>query len=169
MPPTAEDRLAIMETLSRYNQAIDGFLPNAAEVWADCFTNDGSFRAVTRSGATARERMPEDMRRAAMPGDSERTDSDALISLKGREQLRGFAAATLASHAARRQPGYHWVSNILIEGDGERATMTCYLRVMAGKTVVHGEAATATGFYRDQLLNQEGRWKFAARNVIFDD
>lgn len=169
MSLTADDRLAILETLSRYNQAIDGFLPNAAHVWAECFISDGTFRAVTRSGATARDRMPEDMRRAAKPGDSEQTDPDALISLTGREQLRGFAAAALATHAARRQPGYHWVSNILIEGDDERATMTCYLRVMAGKTAELDETATATGFYRDQLSKASGQWKFVKRFVVFDD
>ena len=42
---TADDRLAIMETLSRHNQAIDGLLPDAADAWADTFTKDGTFRA----------------------------------------------------------------------------------------------------------------------------
>jgi hypothetical protein len=169
MPLTADDRLAIMETLARYNQAIDGFLPDAADVWADCFTNNGTFRAVTRSGATARDRMPEGMLRAAKPSDSELTDPNALISLQGREQLRTFAAAALATHADRQQPGYHWISNVLIEGDGEQATMTCYLRVMAGKTASLAEAATSTGFYRDQLIKADGEWKFESRSAVFDD
>ncbi len=169
MPLTADDRLAIMETLSRYNQAIDGFLPDAADAWAECFTHNGTFRAVTRSGATARDRMPDGMRRAAKPADSEQTDPDALISLRGREQLLNFAAAALSTHAHRQQPGYHWVSNVLIEGDGEQATMTCYLRVMAGKTAALAEAATSTGFYRDQLVKAEGAWKFESRSAVFDD
>lgn len=169
MPLTADDRLAIMDTLSRYNQAIDGFLPDAADTWAGCFTHNGTFRAVTRSGATARDRMPEVMRRAAKPGDSEQTDPDALISLCGREQLLNFAAAVLSTHAHRQQPGYHWVSNLLIKGDGEQATITCYLRVMAGKTAASAEAATSTGFYCDQLVKTEGWWKFANRSAVFDD
>ena len=169
MPLSAEDRLAIMETLSRYNQAIDNFLADPADAWADCFTDDGTFRAVTRSGARAADRFPEGMREAAKPGDSAQSDPESLISLRGREQLRAFAAAVHATHALRRQPGYHWVNNILIEGDGERASMTCYLRVMAGKTTELAEAATSTGFYRDQLCKVDGRWKFESRFVTFDD
>lgn len=169
MALSAEDRLAIMETLSRYNHAIDDLLPDAARAWADCFTDDGVFRAVCRSGATAHDRLSESMRQAAKPADSEHTDPEALISLRGREQLCAFAAAAHAAHADRGQPGYHWVSNILIEGDGDRAALTCYLRVMAGKTSELDEAATATGFYRDRLRKVGGRWKFESRLVKFDD
>src|SRR5206468_1613995 len=69
-----EDRLAILDRLSRYNHAIDNLLPDAADPWADCFTEEGSLRAVTRSGARARDRLPDGMIQAAKPGDSERTD-----------------------------------------------------------------------------------------------
>jgi hypothetical protein len=169
MSLSADDRLAIVDTLSRYNQAIDNFLPEAADAWADCFTQDGIFRAVTRSGARARDRLPSGMWQPAKPGDSEQTDPEALISLLGREQLRAFAVAAHATHATRRQPGYHWVSNVLIEGKDELATMTCYLRVMAGKTDELNEAATATGFYRDQLSKVNGRWGFKSRFIMFDD
>lgn len=169
MTLTTDDRLAIMETLSRYNQAIDGFLPEAADAWAECFTREGVFRAVTRSGARAGDRMPEGLRRVAKPGGTEETDPDALISLRGHEQLRAFAAAAHSAHAHRAQPGYHWVSNVLIEGDGDQATMTCYLRVVAGKTETLSEVATSTGFYRDQLSRANGRWKFVSRSVVFDD
>jgi hypothetical protein len=166
---TTDDRVEIMQTVARYNQAIDGFLPDAAATWAECFTRNGTFRAVTSSGARARDRMPWAMCRAAKPGDSEQTDPEALISLTGQDQLRAFAAAAHSMHGIRRQPGYHWVSNVLIEGNGEQATMTCYLRVMAGKTAALAEAATTTGFYRDQLVKSDGRWKFESRAVVFDD
>lgn len=169
MTLTADDRLAIMETLSRYNQAIDNFVADAAEAWADCFTDDGTFRAITRSGATAEDRFADDMLRAAKPSDSAHDDAGSLISLRGREQLRTFAATAQATHAVRRQPGYHWVTNVLIDGDTEHATMTCYLRVMAGKTSELTETAIATGYYRDRLLKVAGQWKFESRFVTFDD
>lgn len=171
MPLTADDRLAIMETVARYNQAIDDFLPDAADAWADCFIARGTFRGVTRSGAKAADRFPDDMLRAAKPADSLRTDPESLISLTGREQLRAFAAAAHRARAMSPRPGYHWVANILIDGDGDgdRASMTCYLRVGAGKTSEHAEGATSTGFYRDRLCKVDGHWKFESRFVTFDD
>lgn len=101
---TSDDRLRIMETLSRYNQAIDNFLPDAAVAWADCFTDNGTFRAVTRSGAKSADRFPEGIYRAAKPSDSAQVDPEALISLRGREQLHAFAAATHAAQAFRNSP-----------------------------------------------------------------
>lgn len=169
MALTTDDRLAIMDRLSRYNHAIDDLLPDAADAWADCFTEDGTFRAVTRSGATAGDRFSDAIRALAMPGDSQQSDPEALISLRGRQQLRAFAVSSHAAHANGLQPGYHWVSNPLIEGDGDQATMTCYLRVVAGKTQDLDESTTATGFYRDQLRKIEGQWKFQSRQVRFDD
>jgi hypothetical protein len=169
MALSTKDRLAIMDRLSRYNLAIDNFLPDAAEAWADCFTDDGTFRAVTRSGATAAERFPEAIRLKAMPGDSLQTDPDALISLSGRQQLRAFAASSHTAHAAGPQPNYHWVSNPLIEGDGDRATTTSYLRVVGGKTQDLNESTMVTGIYRDQLRKVDGQWKFQSRQVRFDD
>ena len=169
MSLTADDRLAIMETLARYSQAIDNLLTNAADAWADCFTVDGIFRAVTRSGVTAADRFPNGMCQAAKPLHTAKTDPGSLISLRGREQLRAFAASTHATHAVRKQPGYHWVSGVLIEGDGERALMTCYLQVVAGKTNELNASTTATGFYRDRLRKANGQWKFESRFVTFDD
>jgi len=169
MALTTEDRLAIINRLSRYNHAIDDLLPDAADAWADCFTEDGTFRAVTRSGATAVDRFSDAIRAKAMPGDSLQTDPEALISLRGRQQLRAFAVSSHGAHANGLQPGYHWVSNPLIEGDGDQATMTCYLRVVAGKTQDFDESITATGVYRDQLRKIDGQWKFQSRQVTFDD
>jgi len=169
MALTEEDRLAIINRLSRYNTAIDDLLPDAADAWADCFTEDGTFRAVTRSGATAGDRFTGDYLAKAMPGDSSQTDPDALISLRGRQQLRAFALASHAAHANGVQPGYHWVSNPLIEGDADQATMSCYLRVVAGKTKELDESTTATGLYRDHLRKIDGQWKFQSRHVRFDD
>ena len=51
---TADDRLAIMETLSRHNQAIDGLLPDAADAWADTFTKPESTDGLGCAGCRAR-------------------------------------------------------------------------------------------------------------------
>ncbi len=42
MPLAAEDHLAILNLIARYNHAIDLGNP---EMWADCFTEDGEFDA----------------------------------------------------------------------------------------------------------------------------
>lgn len=157
---TAEDRLAIMETLSRYNQAIDGLQPDAANAWADTFTEDGTFQAVGEV-----QRDPEGTgtdRTAAL--EAVRTE-DALISLSGQDELLAFAKSVVESSD---RPAYHWVNNVVIDGDGNRATMTCYLRVMDGKTKDHPEVATVTGYYRDQLRKVGDAWKFESRFVTFD-
>jgi hypothetical protein len=159
MALTADDRLAIMETLARYNQAIDGHLPDAADAWADTFTEDGTFRAISgaRGSGSSRERVASYQ--------SGQTDDASIINLRGRDALRAFAASV---HEAQRGPHYHWVNNVIIEGDGDRASMTCYLRVMDGKTPDSPEQATVTGYYRDELRKVAGVWKFESRLVKFD-
>ena len=161
---TTEDRLGIMETLSRYNQAIDGFLPNAAEAWADTFTEDGTFRAVGD--------VQPDASHAGILGSAYRASvleashaAETRISARGRAELCAFAASV---HEAPRRLGYHWVNNVIIEGDGDRASMTCYLRTMQGKTTDSPEEVGVTGYYRDQLRKVGGAWKFESRFVMFD-
>jgi uncharacterized protein (TIGR02246 family) len=125
MPLTAEDRLAILDLIGRYNQAFDYRNPDA---WAATFTPDGVF------------------------GNSEG------FSVQGTEALRAFAQEA----AAREARGRHWNTSHVIEGNGDTATHSCYLMVIA-----LGEAPTifGVGRYDDQLRKVDGQWRFAQRTL----
>jgi hypothetical protein len=59
----------------------------------------------------------------------------------------------------------HLVTNVVIEGDGEKAHVECYV------TAVTGSPATPnrmTGFYDDELVKQNGRWLLHRRRLMVD-
>jgi uncharacterized protein (TIGR02246 family) len=67
---------------------------------------------------------------------------------------------------SRRAPLRHWTTNHIIEGDGDEATHTCYILLIAlGEA---GARVDRTGIYRDTLRRVEGRWLFAERQVSID-
>jgi hypothetical protein len=74
----------------------------------------------------------------------------------GAKQLAAFALGFLAKFSSVRHLG----SNLVIEGDGNLATMSSYLQVI---DVSDGVRFIATGFYRDQLVKVDGRWRFSVR------
>src|SRR5215203_5753454 len=58
----------------------------------------------------------------------------------------------------------HWNANLLIEGDGDEATMTCYLLALTTGSSIRG----STGIYRDRLRRRNGAWRFAERHIAID-
>ncbi|TAJ19684.1 MAG: nuclear transport factor 2 family protein [Dehalococcoidia bacterium] len=81
----------------------------------------------------------------------------------GTKELEEFAA-----NFHSRMPGSrHWNNNIVIEGEGDSATMRCYLQLL--KTG-NGEPATlvTTARYEDTLRRVDGAWRFASRTVVRD-
>ena len=68
----------------------------------------------------------------------------------GRDQLRQFAADVFRQLPDAR----HWVNNVVIEGDGAAATLSCYLDV---RRVERGVRTVLTGVYCD-TLRKVGRW-----------
>ena len=73
---------------------------------------------------------------------------DALVKF-----VDGFAA---------NMPGArHWNNNHVIEGDGNKATHTCYLML-----VRPGAEAMSGSRYEDQLAKVDGKWKFIHRSVV---
>lgn len=67
---------------------------------------------------------------------------------------------------ARRAPLRHWTSNHIIDGDGDEATHSCYILLLAlGED---GARVDRTGIYRDRLRRVAGRWLFAERHVSID-
>ena len=78
----------------------------------------------------------------------------------GRAQLVQY----VEDGAERRQERStrHWNNNMVIEGDGDAATLSCYLHLMSGAELA------ATGTYDDTLKKVDGVWKFARRRVAID-
>jgi ketosteroid isomerase-like protein len=126
----------IRQLLGRYNLAID---LGDTDGWAGCFTPDGAFEC---SG------LPDG---SPLGGRHE-----------GTEGLRAYAATHFGKAKGRAR---HWNANILIEGDGETATMRCYLlNVTAGA----GRMAGTTGIYDDRLRKVDGEWRFVERHIAVD-
>ena len=85
--------------------------------------------------------------------------ADGTFEMPGRS-LSG--AAELEAFAKQAQAGTrHWTNNLLIEGDGDHATLRCYLCLQKNGS---GEPLT-TGLYTDELRKVDGRWRFAVRKV----
>jgi hypothetical protein len=58
----------------------------------------------------------------------------------------------------------HWVTNFIIEGDGNRANLRCYVMSF---NITHGlQAAHVMGEYNDDLVKIDGAWKFQSRRMI---
>jgi hypothetical protein len=92
-----ENKLEILETISRYSHGADGI---AAEAYAGVFTEDGIFKG--RSG------QPDE------------------ITLKGHEQLKAFHHAAVAGRGSRRNR-HHQSTTIFLEMTENRAVTRTYL------------------------------------------
>ena len=80
---------------------------------------------------------------------------------EGQEGLRRFAVGWVE----KMQNTRHWNTNFLIRGQGDTATMSCYLNLFG----VKGSAKLlASGRYDDTLVKVGGAWKFQSRKVTVD-
>jgi ketosteroid isomerase-like protein len=92
------------------------------------------------------------------------TEDGQLGTVAGRATLAEFGAGV-----PERRPGVrHWLSNLLIEGDGDTATMRSYLRMTARTGPDQSPVEVATGCYEDRLLKVDGRWLFHVRTFVSD-
>jgi hypothetical protein len=125
--------------------------------------------ALTVSDVIEIEQLAARYIHAADRGDGETfastfTEDGRLGTVAGRATLAEFG-----SGVPQRRPGVrHWLSNLLIDGDGDNATMRSYLR-MTAKVGPDGSAVeVATGCYEDELVRVEGRWLFQVRTFVSD-
>lgn len=134
MAMTALDYEEIRQLLAVYNFAID---LGDIEGWADCFTPDGVFLCT------------------GLPDGS---------PFGGRHEGRDALVAYATNHfGTAKGHGRHWNNNLKIEGDGESATMMCYLLALrVGKPPT---VSGSTGIYRDKLVKRDGRWLFTERHI----
>lgn len=133
-----EDYEAIRQLVARYNFAID--FGEFAQ-WAACFTPDGVFECIGLSdGAVTGGRH------------------------EGTQALHRYAQGHFRVSKGRAR---HWNWNLLIEGGGDQAKMTCYLNAQSA-----GRGGSAllrvTGIYRDELRRTAGQWLFKKREVTID-
>ena len=134
----ADDYEEIRQLLARYNFAIDFGL---IDDWVETFVPEGKFSCVG---------LPED---APLGGTHE-----------GKDALRSYAESHFGVNQGRAR---HWNWNLVIEGNGDTATMQCYLNAYSAG---QGESALfrVTGVYRDRLSRTESGWKFVEREVTID-
>ena len=131
----ADEYEQIRQLLGRYNLAIDF---GDADGWVACFTQDGVFECT------------------GLPDGS---------PLGGRHEGADALAAYARTHYGKAKGrARHWNANMLIEGDGETATMTCYLLALS----VGGALAGTTGIYHDRLGKVDGAWRFTERHIAID-
>lgn len=87
------------------------------------------------------------------PGVAEQFTDDGILEIAGEWQARG--RAQIAQIGAFPNKPRHWVSTIVIEGNGSTAQATSYYA-----SVSPGGPLNATGVYRSQLTRQlNGSWR----------
>ena len=104
-----------------------------AEGWAATFTKDGEFHGIV--------------------GDFAGTDElTAFVqAYASEEQFADFATAQ------------HWVTNIVLDGDADEASMFAHLMMVQPHD--EGGRIILVGQYEDKLRRVDGQWLFAERNV----
>ena len=78
-------------------------------------------------------------------------------SLHGRDELQAFAADSPLG-------ALHLTTNQIIEGDGDRARMRCYLELVSAAAGAQPEIRFC-GRYEDELVKTAAGWRFSKRTV----
>jgi hypothetical protein len=138
----AEDRAAIENLMGRYLFALDFRDPDA---YAATFTEDGT---LNHAGGIARGR--QEIRNVvirALEGDKKR--------------------AAAAKPDERPIPGRHFVTNVLIEVEGDKAKSKAYWTYF-GADENRRATASSFGTWQDELVKQNGKWLFS-KKVVFNE
>ena len=135
----ADDCEAIRQLAAEYNWRLDA---GEVEAWVDTFTEDGSFACVG---------LPEGEPRGGKH--------------KGHETLRDYGKNHFAINKGRVR---HWNWNLLIEVNGDEATLACYMNAFGAGRKNDGAELRFTGKYRDTLRRTADGWKFVSREVTLD-
>ncbi|HLK12547.1 MAG TPA: nuclear transport factor 2 family protein [Candidatus Binatia bacterium] len=80
---------------------------------------------------------------------------------EGRAGIRAFADTMKGLGLFMR----HYVTNVVITGDGERARARSYVLALTGQP---GQQSQTTGLYDDELVKVNGRWLLRARRALLD-
>lgn len=92
--------------------------------------------------------------------------ANAVLSMRGMPNRGHEAIRTYVSGVVNRPdfPGrQHHHNEVLIEGDGERCSVKSYSTI--SQRFEDGESRIVfSGLYRDVVVKQDGRWRFAERH-----
>jgi hypothetical protein len=132
-----EDERAILDTLHRYNRAVDDGDDGDDAVWVELFTEDGTFLALDRAGAE-------------------------ILRIQGRaalvKYLRGF-------RANETRLTKHFVVAPVITIDGETAVVESYsFRLSERDDPGDSPFLLLMGRYREDMVKDaQGRWRLHQR------
>jgi ketosteroid isomerase-like protein len=87
-----------------------------------------------------------------------------VLTVEGHSALKEFAGNFANSTRAPR----HVATNLVIEGDGDKATLKAYVQMFALTGEPPKQSITAAGKYNDTLVKEDGRWKFVRRTFTAD-
>lgn len=129
-----EDERAILETLHRYGQAIDGGLDRE---WAELFTEDGEFLCVDRAGGV-------------------------ILREQGREALVAWASNHKAGET-RLMKHLVIAPVVTIDGDNARV-VSYYANMVENENPLDPPHVRYMGRYVDDMVKDSGgRWRFFRR------
>jgi len=91
-------------------------------------------------------------------------DAGALL-LEGRRALEEFPPQFALSVRAPR----HIATNLVIDGDGDRAELRAYVQLYALMGDPPRQEVAASGLYADTLVRADGAWRFVRRTYTADE
>ena len=83
-------------------------------------------------------------------------------SHKGREAVKTFGTMLAGAGLTMR----HYVTNVMIEGEGDHASATTYVLAFTGPK--GGSLTPTTGRYEDELRKVDGRWLLHVRRGVIE-
>ncbi len=94
---------------------------------------------------------------------------DAVVDLgvallRGHAEIEQWAVRTRAEQPSTKY-ARHWNGNYVIDGEGNRAAMSCYYKVVDS---LDGGRTIASGVRRDTFENVNGKWLLAQVDVTSD-
>jgi SnoaL-like protein len=91
-----------------------------------------------------------------------RLDFGSLMGVfEGSDGVRRFADTMARLGLFMR----HFTTNVIVKGDGERATAESYVLAITGPP---GSSSQTTGRYEDEFVKIGGRWRIRVRRAILD-
>jgi SnoaL-like protein len=91
-----------------------------------------------------------------------RLDFGATMGVhEGRDGLRAFTDSLRGAPIRMR----HYLTNVVVTGDGERARAESYVLAFVGDP---GQLRQTTGRYEDELVKRGGRWAIRVRRAVIE-
>jgi ketosteroid isomerase-like protein len=87
---------------------------------------------------------------------------DGVFQIGGQPEIRGREKLARMIERLGAPGSRHWVNNMVMDGDGDTATMKCYLMVLRGLRI------TNMGVYVNTLKKGVDGWKFVRRDYTPD-